>query len=191
MRSVVVVVVVVVTAVIGGCAAAPHAFVEASDRTSYPAGPYGNSEGDVIADHGFVDDDGGVFALGDVFADPARRVLLLGTAAGWCGACVEEQPALQAVADERAALAVVTAVFEDDDGNAADEGEAAAWQDGVSFDVVADPGFVLAAYYDTTLTPMNMVIDVDTMTIVAVTTGFDEDLVVSLVDGVLADKGVE
>lgn len=182
-----------VSASAAGCGAAAPSVQPASDRSAYPAGPYDVDEGAVLAPLSFVAVDGSAFDIDRaVFADPQARVLLLNTAAGWCGACVEEQPVLQELVSARPALSVVVALFEDADGAAADADLARAWQErhGVDFDVVADPAFVLQAFYDPSLTPMNMVVDVDTMTIRRVGTGFDEDAVTALIDALLAEKGL-
>jgi len=157
-----------------------------SDRTAYPAAPYGTAQGDVIAPLSFVDPDGAALGLDDVFADPTRRLLLLSTAAGWCTACIEEQGALQELQDTHgeAGLAVLVAVFEDRDYQPATAALAGAWKDehSLSFDVVADPDFVLAGYYDSALTPMNMVVDVDTMQILRISTGWDPSAITALIE---------
>jgi thiol-disulfide isomerase/thioredoxin len=157
-----------------------------SDRTSYPEGPYGVGEGDIIEDLLFVDADDAEFSLGDLFADPANRLLLLSTAAGWCAACIEEQPSLEALyADHKArGLRVLVSVFEYSDFRPADAALAEAWQEEheVSFDVVADPPFVLDAYYDSSATPMNMMVDIDTMEIVRITTGWDPTVIESIIE---------
>lgn len=178
----------------GACANAEHRFEVASDRSTYPAGPYQTSEGDVLGPLAFIAANGEAYDLDTaVFADPQARVLLLNTAAGWCGACVEEQPLLQALSAQRPALAVVVALFENADGAPADADLARDWQrrHDVAFDVVADPAFQLSAFYDPNLTPMNMVVDVDTMTIRRIGTGFDEDAVTAIVDAILGEKGVQ
>jgi thiol-disulfide isomerase/thioredoxin len=179
--------------VVVGCAAGTTDAQPPSDRSVYPPGPYDTGEGDVLGPLSFIAPDGSAFDVdAAVFADPDARVLLVNTAAGWCGACVEEQPVLQTLSDERPALSVIVALFEDADGAPADAALARDWQDrhDVAFDVVADPAFVLSAFYDPSLTPMNMVVDVDTMTIRRVGTGFDEDAVTAIIDAVLAEKGL-
>ena len=180
-------------AALSGCGGAPSAPQTPSDRSAYPPGPYDTGEGDVLGPLSFVAVDGGPFDVDTaVFADPQARVLLMNTAAGWCGACVEEQPVLQALVQDRPALSVVVALFEDADGAPADAALARDWQarHAVAFDVVADPSFQLQAFYDPSLTPMNMVVDVDTMTIRRIGTGFDELAVTAIIDAILAEKGL-
>ncbi len=146
-------------------------------RADYPPPPYGVRQGATLADLGFVGADGAVFALGDVYRDETRQLLLLTTAAGWCAGCREEQPTLQGYHEQYAArgLAIVVALFEDDLYEPADAALAAAWQAqyALDFSVVADPSFQLAAYYDQALTPMNMLVEVCTMEILRIATGAD------------------
>ena len=50
-------------------------------RMEYPSGPYGTSEGDIMADlPGMVDASGSVMSLVDVFSDRTKRVLVLANA---------------------------------------------------------------------------------------------------------------
>ena len=83
-----------------------------------------------------------------------------------------------------AGLAVLVAVFEDRDYQPATAALAGAWKDehALSFDVVADPDFVLAGYYDSALTPMNMVVDLDTMQILRISTGWDPSAITALIE---------
>jgi thiol-disulfide isomerase/thioredoxin len=167
-----------------GCAA------DASDsradvpRDVYPAGPYGVNEGDVVVDHVFLTVDGGTMSLQDVRADERAQLLLVATAAGWCAACIEEQPSLQALHETHGAsgLRVMTAVFQDSELRPATPELAGEWQEGVAFDVVADPELSLGAYYDTALTPMNMIVDAATMEIVRIGVGFDESAIQAIVE---------
>ena len=70
---------------------------ETSDRETYPEGPYGVSEGDIIDNLSFTDSEGAPFQFEDMFSDENNKLLLLSTAAGWCTACREEQIALQSL----------------------------------------------------------------------------------------------
>jgi thiol-disulfide isomerase/thioredoxin len=157
-----------------------------SDRSAYPAGPYGATQGDVIEALSFTTADGGDYGLADIFADPDTSLLLLSTAAGWCTACIEEQGALEELATTHgpAGLAVMVAVFEDRDYLPATPELAGAWQEehGLTFPVVADPDFVLSAYYDSALTPMNMIVDVNTMTILRISTGWDPSAITAIIE---------
>lgn len=168
-----------------GCAG-PAGSGAASDRSSYPAGPYGVAQGDVIEPLSFSTPEGEPWGLGDVFADVDASLLLLSTAAGWCTACIEEQGALEELAATHgpAGLRVMVAVFEDRDYQAATPALAGAWAEehGLTFPVVADPDFLLADYYDTALTPMNMIVDVNTMTILRISTGWDPSAITAIIE---------
>lgn len=157
-------------------------------RDRYPAGPFAFAEGDTIEDLSFDAADGKL-SLMDVRSDKQAELLLLVTAAEWCTACIEEQPDLQALFDqhETAGLRVVVSLFEDSEFAPATEQNAAEWREGhaLSFPVVADPAFLLSRYYDTSLTPMNMLVDLDSMVIERVTTGFDRSVIEALVEALL------
>jgi peroxiredoxin len=157
-----------------------------SDRSSYPAGPYGTGQGDTITDLSFVRPDDSPFALSDLFADTQNRLLLVSTAAEWCTACREEQGALESLYQEHGAagLAVLVAVFEDANFQPATSAIAGKWREdyGLTFDVVADPSFQFADYYDETLTPMNMIVDLDTMEIVVISTGWDPSAIDAIIE---------
>lgn len=159
---------------------------EVTDRSAYPDGPYGLGAGDVLADLTFTGADGAEFSFGDVFADPKHRVLLVTTTAGWCTACIEEQPKLKALHDELngKGLQIVAAMFEDADFSPATVQQIADWDAryDLPYPLVLDADFKLGAYYDETLTPMNMIVDVDTMEILKVTTGFDEAVVRAVIE---------
>ena len=154
-------------------------------RDVYPQGPYGTSAGAVIDNLAFITPEGASVSLGDVFADPANRLLLLVTSAGWCSSCIEEQPVLQSLFDSYGArgLAVMVALFETGQYKAADSNFVRYWKEKykLSFQVVGDPEFSLSGYYDASMTPMVMLLEVDTMKILSIQTGFDRDLVESVI----------
>ena len=156
-----------------------------SDREVYPVEGIGLKEGSVIRDISFKTDDGSAFSLGDVFADPTNRILLLTTTADWCSACKEETGKLAALHDEYAGkgLVVMAAMFEDGDFEPATVDNVRRWKEKykTKYRVVLDEGFQLSQYYDRAQTPMNMVVDVDTMTIKRIMTGFDESAIRALV----------
>jgi thiol-disulfide isomerase/thioredoxin len=167
-----------------GCAADPSDSRADVPRDVYPSGPYGVNEGDVVQDHVFVTAAGGALSLQDVRADESAQLLLIDTAAGWCTACIEEQPSLQALHEDHQAhgLRVLTAVFQDSELRPATPALAGEWQDDVEFDVVADPDLSLGAYYDTALTPMNMIVDAGTMEILRIGVGFDSSAIEALIE---------
>ena len=155
-------------------------------REGYPSGPYGTSENAIIADLELVNPDGSPFHLSDIYADGHNRLLLISTSAGWCTACIEEQPSLVALHEQWASqgLVILVALFEDSEFNPADADLAAQWsqQHDLPFSVVADPDFVLEDYYDSSLTPMNMFVEIDTMKMLKITTGWDQSLVDAIIE---------
>lgn len=172
-----------------GCTTEGAAIDDSVPRGSFPAGPYGTHEGERLQNHRFLAPGGDELELQELRADETARLLLLVTAAGWCIACIEEQPSLQRLHDERAAdgLRVVVTVFEDSEFAPAHAEDAADWASdhSLSFPVVADPDFALRDYYDSSLTPMNMLVRAGSMTIERITTGWDPGLVESLVEALL------
>jgi peroxiredoxin len=173
------------------CAAGTGDGGEPVDRSEYPSGPYGTGEGDVIDDLSFAKTDGGAFTLNDIFADESKKLLLVSTAAGWCAPCREEQPALQEryAAWKDKGLAVLVAIFEDSSYQTPSTDFVTQWrsQYSLTFDVVLDEPFVLSAYYNADLTPMNMFVTVDTMKILRIQTGFDASTVDALIESQLDD----
>ena len=119
-----------------------------------------------------------------------KKLLLLTTAAEWCTACIEEQGQLEQFNEEEGAngLAIVVSIFEDRNFQPATTEVAAAWREthSLSVDVVVDDENVLGdpdtGYYDPELTPMNMMVDIDTMEILSIKTGWDPSVVESIID---------
>ncbi|MEE2786345.1 MAG: TlpA disulfide reductase family protein [Myxococcota bacterium] len=171
--------------------------VGAGDRSLYPgleklSELYGTEAGDTIADLQFVRGDGMPFSLSEIHSDPTRKVILFTTSAGWCAACIEEQPKLQALHGEyfERGLTILVVLFEYQDYRPADAKLALQWQRRYKLDytVVADPPFVSQPYYpngDASATPLVLLIDVDTMEILDVSTGFNEDVVRSIIEKTL------
>ncbi|MDX9722381.1 MAG: redoxin domain-containing protein [Myxococcota bacterium] len=162
--------------------------LDTAPREGYPDGPYGTEEGSVIANLSFTDSEGATLSFQDLYANPQHRLLLLSTAAGWCSACIEEQPSLQEryLQHRAAGLQVMVAFFENADYAPASVEDAASWKSRhkVGFHVVADGEFQMGAYYDRNLTPLNMLIDVSNMTILWSGTGWDP----TTVDAIIANK---
>jgi thiol-disulfide isomerase/thioredoxin len=151
--------------------------ITAAPRNAYVAAPYGVEVGQTLGNLSFIKPDGSGLDLQSVRADGTRRLLLLTTAAGWCKSCIDEQPALQRLYEDysKCGLELVVAVFEDDRYEPATADLAGDWASDydVTFPVVADPGKVTHAYYDSNSTPMLMFVDLDTMAILSITTGVD------------------
>ena len=156
------------------------------DRSTYPSGPYGTVECSVIDDHSFTRADGSTLSLSDIYADADAKVLLLTTSAGWCPACIEEQPTLEAWYNtyRSQGLRVVGTLFADENDSPVGADYAANWLNNynLTFPVVADTDQVLSAYYDASKAPMNMIVNVATMQIVRVIIGADIDAVQALIE---------
>lgn len=150
--------------------------ISAVPRAAYPAGPFGTSAGDTLANLSFADPNGtATVDLQSLRAAGDKRLLLLVTSAGWCSACIEEQPELNRLYEtyKDCGLEVMLSVFEDQDTNPATPALAAQWKStyGNAFRVVADAPFVLKDYYDESYTPMVMFVDLETMKILSIATG--------------------
>lgn len=164
---------------LSGCAeesGAECAAVTAVPRATYPAGPYGTATGATLSNLAFADPDGtSTIDLQSLRAAGDKRLLMLITSAGWCSACIEEQPELNRLYDtyNDCGLEVLLTVFEDDQTNPATPALAAQWKNSYSntFPVVADAPFVLKDYYDESYTPMVMFVDLETMEILSIATG--------------------
>jgi len=159
------------------------------DRSVYPDGPYGVSAGSIIDNLDFMTSEGTPFDLNMLHADESRKLLLITTSAGWCAACIEEQPFLRELYTNNvdAGLEVVVSVFEDSQFQPADVELAADWKENYSlpFTVLADSEQKFSAYYNTEATPMTMFVDLDTMEILNVLSGADRSVVESLVESLL------
>ena len=81
-------------------------------------------------------------------------------------------------------LYILLSTFEDAQFQPATAAYAGQWKEryNLSYTVVADPPFVFQAYYDKTATPMVMLVDVDTMSILRIMTGFDASVVDAIID---------
>jgi thiol-disulfide isomerase/thioredoxin len=160
-----------------------------ADRTVYPEGPYGAQTDQVFPNLTFSQADGTPVDIASIRQDPANRVLFINTAAFWCGACIEEQPAIAALYNDfaGAGLEVLVTVFEKEDGTPADVADASRWQTAYSvpFPVVADPAGVLTGYYDPTLSPLNILIDLSSMEVIYRSQGADVDAIRQFVDALL------
>lgn len=154
-------------------------------RSTYPDQTYGTTEGEIIKNLSFVAADGDL-TFQAIREDTSNRLLLISTAAGWCATCREEQPKLQDLFETygEQGLTVLVSVFEDQNGSPATLEYAQAWANSyeLTFPVVADPPFVFSDYYNTESTPMNMIVDLNTMEILFNRTGFDASAVEAIIE---------
>jgi thiol-disulfide isomerase/thioredoxin len=152
----------------------------------YPCGPYGLTQGTVIAnlslpgkrdlngDGSPVDDPPQTLQLSDYFHNQAQRGVVLSLAAEWCVPCRNEQPTLLSLYDRyKSSLGFLEAVVQDQLGNPAPSTIADNWATAykIPFDIAGDPDKVLAPYYDVNSMPVQMVIRTRDMTIVLLHTG--------------------
>jgi hypothetical protein len=165
-------------------------------QPDYPPGPYGAARGATIANLSFLGWRDPVAAgyskanfetirLSD-FYNPTKaaggpRVLVLNASAVWCSVCRAEYTHLardQVYAKYRPkGIEILGIIFEDNDGFPARPQDLELWggKNGyqVVFPFVIDPGFKSGVSFDSDATPMNMIVDTSTMTILKIDMGFD------------------
>jgi thiol-disulfide isomerase/thioredoxin len=115
--------------------------------------------------------------LSDYFAEnrPGTRIIMINAAAGWCVPCMREAAALNALAAEYEprGVAILTAVFQDQNGDPADAEFVRAWVDSFELTVPAliDSDFQTSVYFDVNTMPANMFVDAETREILQIATG--------------------
>jgi thiol-disulfide isomerase/thioredoxin len=163
--------------------------LETGPRGEYPSGPFGKTEGAIIEPLNFVQPDGQELGFEEIQADENNRIMLVSTSAGWCTACIEEQPALAALHERYngRGLFVMVTLFEDSNFQPADARFADDWvtKYKLPFAVVADPGFQFKEYYDSRQTPMNMIVDLSSMKIVKIILGTDSSALENIIEVLL------
>ncbi len=156
------------------------------DRAVYPAGPYGGNVQQILPDLTFTAGDGSAVSFSSIRSDASKQYLFINTAAFWCGACIEEQPEVAAIHNDFSDRGLVTlvTVFEDASAEPATPEDAARWESNYNlpFPVVADTDASLGAFYDTALTPLNMLVELSTMTVVYRSTGNDIETIRTTLD---------
>ena len=116
-------------------------------------------------------------SLGDYTAAqrPGTRIMMINAAAGWCAPCMREGEAMPEFAAEYEprGVAVLVAVFEDQNGDPADREFVKAWVDTfeLTVPVLIDTSFQMAAYVDVNVMPVNIFVDAETREILAVAQG--------------------
>ena len=155
----------------------------------YPGGPYASDENalnKVLPDLTFTTPEGEPQSFSDLRNAGDKTLLLISTTAGWCTACIEEQPKLEGFYQKYgcAGLEVLVAIFEDLNFNPAQAANAKEWQTqyGLSFPVVADTDNALGEFYDTGAAPLNMLVDLCTMEVLYSGVGFDESAVTAIIE---------
>ncbi len=163
---------------------------------AYPSGPYGAVVGSTVANLEFLGWHSPLAAnydpaqfekvrLSDFYnpdgASTKPKLLMINASAVWCTVCraeyrqLHEQNIYNSYRPQ--GVEIVGALFEDQDYAAAKPEDLQLWgeheQFAVEFPMVLDPGFKLGRYFASDVTPLNMMIETRTMTIVDVTMGYD------------------
>jgi len=164
-----------------------------SNWAAYPPGPYGTGRGATIENLSFT----GWKAPAEVGYDPQKfetvrlsdfydpdghtgiKLLAINASAVWCSVCRAEYAdmnANQVYSKLRPlGLEILGTLFEDNAYYPAQPQDLKNWgvlsSHSVQFPLVLDPGFKLGAYFDSDATPLNMLVDVRTMTIVKIDMG--------------------
>jgi hypothetical protein len=167
-----------------------------SSRAAYPAGPFGTTRGATIENLSFLGwkhpDVAGydptkfeTVRLSD-FYDPdgqsGVKLLAINASAVWCGVCRREYQEMHSNDVygklHPLGLEILGTLFEDNAFFPAQPQDLKNWgvasAHAVKFPLVLDPGFKVGAYFDSDATPLNMLIDVRTMTIVQITMGISD-----------------
>jgi thiol-disulfide isomerase/thioredoxin len=129
----------------------------------------------------FLDGDTGAepvpVSLSDYAAEerPGTRVIMINAAAGWCAPCMREAEAMPQFAAEYEprGVAILVAVFEDQNGDPADPDFVKAWVDTFELSVPAliDSSFQMGEYVDVNVMPVNVFVDAETLSILEIAQG--------------------
>jgi len=167
----------------------------------YPSSPYGTSVGDTLADIANFGYPGGtaswdVVRLSD-FYDPQQnrgpdgignKAMWVNVSALWCSVCKVEAPTMLKKCQQNRSKGLVcyTAIFENATGDRSTRKDVDSWKRNFKIDypIVDDgPSFKWGSYFDAAATPMNMFVDLRTMKIKHIISGYDS----AEVDAALAD----
>lgn len=148
---------------------------------AYPEGPYGLSKMDVIADIKFYSPSEKRWVyLHEYYNRPDVKLIIISSAAGWCGPCQQEAEEFGAYYEKHHpyGLEILYALFEDPNGNALIPDDPATnafveqWRDAfnVQYPLLIDPknpngSFALSPYYEEDAVPMAMTVRTSDMRI--------------------------
>ncbi len=190
---------------------------DSGTKAGYPSGPYAKDikSNDPVADiqfakgwlnpkaDGYDPEKLVPIALSDFYDPDGQKgieLVLLNTAAGWCGACKNEHagtgsnPSLGEHAAELAprGFRVLSALFQDGQSNPAQEKHLVSWAKTyeTDFPFVLDPENQLGGAFNVTkLAPLNLVIEAKTMKVLFGTTGDQSEVIWPFVEGELDKRG--
>lgn len=173
---------------------APTVLGPTSTFAAYPAGPFGTIRGATIENLSFSGWHHPDAAAYDVtkfetvrlsdFYDPdghsGVKLLAINASAVWCGVCRAEYQDMSKSAVYSTVrpkgVEILGTLFEDSQYYPAQPRDLHNWGVPTLFDVkfplVLDPGFKMGAFFDSDATPLNLLVDVRTMTIVQITMGY-------------------
>lgn len=174
----------------------------------YPAGPYGTEVGSRMASDEFlgwydpmaagVDTNAFAKVRYSDFYDPdgekGIKLILINASAVWCGVCRAEYDAIRTAGlyEKYRALGVefVGGIFEDVQNNPSKPTDLANWSQSyeVAHPMVLDPSFKMGRYFTGDATPMNLIVDARSMTIVRKILGGDVNGLFAAIDQELANQ---
>ena len=148
----------------------------------YPPAPYGKVVGSIIRNHKFLDPQHSKSRKLSSIYNPDgtkdKTVLIMNASAGWCSVCKAEAIELKKeyATYKDQGLEIWFTLFEDYEGKPATVGFWSKWIASIKADypTLLDTAFELGEYFSVEATPLNMVIDLKTMKIVYMQTGFDK-----------------
>lgn len=161
----------------------PDTYVPEEDlvpqKADYPSGPFGVIPGTKIKNHSFYDPQANaVVKMEKLYKHTDKKVLVISSAAEWCGACKQEAYSLKSFYNEYSpqGLEIWYLLFEDKNAKPVDVASWQRWMNQINpnYPTYMDSDFQTGLYFQAAATPMNMVVDLSTMTIVYLVTGFDE-----------------
>lgn len=136
----------------------------------------------------------------DPDGEKGYEIILLNTAAIWCGACkiehggTAESPSLSEhfEADGPRGLVILSALFQDNDSNPATEKHLQTWAKAyqTSFPFVLDPEYQLGGrYVDSQTAPLNLVVDARSMKLLLGMTGDQAAVIWPFIESELEKRG--
>ena len=166
----------------------PDLYVPVADH--YPPAPYGKTVGGVIKNHTFWDPEmDKQLKLSQMYQHSRKRILLINASAGWCVYCKEEAYELRAVYEEHGprGLEIWFTLFQDYDGQAPTKAFWDKWMNALkpTYPTLLDTAFEMGAYFNVDATPMNMIVDLSSMKIVYLQTGYDKTGLINKINQLL------